>query len=151
MILPNRRLCNITLILMVILAQACKTGPGVNPDMCHGPVVPWAMADVEAEPVERVAPVLPRDYARAAIRVQQENSSRGGKDIQAHVELEFVVNIDGSVCDVSVVKSSNIDSVDRAAVKALEQWRYEPARVDDHAVRVLGRQTIDFVVEASGS
>ena len=61
------------------------------------------------------------------------------------------MNIDGSVCDVSVVKSSNIDSVDRAAVKALEQWRYEPARVDDQAVRVLGRQTIDFVVEAPGS
>jgi TonB family protein len=55
----------------------------------------------------------------------------------AEVELQFTVNADGSVSDVSV-QSSNNPNVDLAAVKAVRGWRFKPiAQAQVHSVQLV--------------
>jgi TonB family protein len=50
------------------------------------------------------------------------------------VELLFTVTPDGRVADVEVRKSNPARVFDDAAIKALEQWQFEPVKVDGQAV-----------------
>ena len=60
------------------------------------------------------------------------------KKIQGLVELEAVVLEDGTVGDVTVVKSLDATyGLDQAAVAALVQWRFKPGQKDGKAVKVL--------------
>ena len=56
--------------------------------------------------------------------------------IDGVVVLECVVETDGSVGDIRVVKPLD-PALDQAAVAALEQWRFKPARKEGKAVRAL--------------
>jgi len=58
------------------------------------------------------------------------------------VEIEFVVNPDGSVGDVTVVSANPRGVFDREAINAMKQWRFEaPGR------ELRGRRAIDFKLE----
>jgi protein TonB len=59
-------------------------------------------------------------------------------NIEGSVRLKGIVLPDGRITDVEVVRS--LDSqygLDRAAITALEQWRFEPGRSDGRPVPVL--------------
>lgn len=81
-------------------------------------------------PVSAPAP----DYPRAALR-----AGRAGK-----VVLRIEVGADGRPRDVSVVESSRHRDLDRAAVRAVERWRFEPALRDGVAVPATVQQVISF-------
>jgi periplasmic protein TonB len=55
--------------------------------------------------------------------------------IQGVVELKCVVETDGSVGDVKVIKSLDA-GLDQEAVKAARKWTFEPGKKDGKAVRV---------------
>lgn len=95
----------------------------------------------QEEYVPRAAPVTPpRTDAR-----QQNNpapayprvSRRRGE--QGTVILEILILADGSVDEVRVKSSSGYSRLDKSAMQAVKQWRYEPAR--------RGEQVIDFWYE----
>jgi TonB family protein len=46
--------------------------------------------------------------------------------IQGSVLLQGVVGIDGATHDVRVLRSLDADTLDQAAVKAFQQWRFQP-------------------------
>ena len=46
--------------------------------------------------------------------------------IEGHVWLECVVNVGGEPTEIAVTKSLH-ETLDRAAIDALEQWRFKPA------------------------
>jgi TonB family protein len=54
--------------------------------------------------------------------------------IHARLELCPVVEIDGTVRDVEVTKSSRRPEVDALYVKAVRTWSFSPAQKDGHAV-----------------
>ena len=53
-------------------------------------------------------------------------ASTRGRSMSGWVELEFTVLTDGKTGDVVVTNSSPRKTFDKAAVDAVEQWRYEP-------------------------
>lgn len=74
------------------------------------------------------------EYPRRAIRLGVEGS----------VRLEFDVDTDGSVLDPYVVDSSPAGVFDRAAIKAVRKFLYEPPTYNGTSVKVNNVQ-IDLI------
>lgn len=53
---------------------------------------------------------------------------------QGKVTLRMMVLADGAVADVAVVDSSGYEVLDNAAIEAVQQWRYMPARENNEAI-----------------
>ena len=83
--------------------------------------------------VNRVSSPSP-EYPRRAIRLGVEGS----------VRLEFDVDTDGSVLDPYVVESSPAGVFDRAAIKAVRKFLYEPPTYNGTSVKVNNVQ-IDLI------
>jgi TonB family protein len=72
--------------------------------------------------VRDAKPVYPEDVMRAGV--------------QGSVELEGIVEVDGTIGNIRVTRSLD-ERLDAEAVKALEQWRFKPGQKDGQDVRVL--------------
>jgi protein TonB len=83
-----------------------------------------AASDADVIPVVRVPPQYP---LRA--------SERG---IEGWVELEFTISKLGTVKDPTVLNSSPSSIFDRAALKAIRRWKYNPKIEDGEAVERPG-------------
>jgi TonB family protein len=81
------------------------------------------------ELLRRVEPV----YSPEAMRAR----------IQGFVTVQFVVEADGTVGPVRVIKSLN-PSLDAAAVDALKKWLFKPGTKDSVPVRVLSNLLLTF-------
>ncbi|MEO0070948.1 MAG: TonB family protein [candidate division WOR-3 bacterium] len=86
------------------------------------PVVPFWKVEVKPTPVNIPKPVYP-DLARNA-------------GIEGQCVVEGLVDVDGSVIEVKIVKSSGNQSLDAAAVEAAYKAKFTPAKQRDKAVRV---------------
>lgn len=64
--------------------------------------------------------------------------------IEGWVELDFVVGVDGQASDIRVVESSPNAVFDTAATRALQRWRFEPARRGAQAESSRSRTRITF-------
>lgn len=64
--------------------------------------------------------------------------------IEGMVELEFTITTDGSVRDIEVIASENGEHFERAAIAALQRWRFRPKLVGGRAVEQRAIQTFDF-------
>ena len=49
------------------------------------------------------------------------------RDISGWVDLAFTVTTGGEVADIDVTQSEPETTFNEAAIKAVEQWRFEPA------------------------
>ncbi|MCY2959698.1 MAG: energy transducer TonB [Planctomycetota bacterium] len=65
---------------------------------------------------------------------------------QGAVTCRIRVQPDGGVERVEVLVSSGSECLDRAAVEALERWRYEPARLRGAATACVVQQVIRFTL-----
>ncbi len=63
-------------------------------------------------------------YPKAALRAE----------IQGAVELEFLIDIDGSVADSRIMKSSGFELLDTAAIEGLSKCRFIPKSKDGTAI-----------------
>ncbi len=79
---------------------------------------------VVTEPAFRKPPSTP-DYPRQARRRNQEGA----------VLVEVLVDEAGETLDVEVIESSGYLLLDRAAVKAVSQWAFQPKSVGKHTVK----------------
>ncbi len=96
-------------------------GTGFNPDR-------------DAQPLVRIPPQYPQ---RCMDRARKRET----------VVLEFNVTPEGTVVNPQVVDSTN-SCLDRAAMRAVERWRYNPKIVDNVAQPRFGvRTAIDFELE----
>lgn len=96
-------------------------GTGFNPDR-------------DAQPLVRVPPQYPGQCQRTARALET-------------VVLEFDVTPEGTVVNPRVIDSSN-SCFNRAAMRAVERWRYQPRVVDEVAQPRYGvRTAIDFSLE----
>lgn len=85
-----------------------------------GPTIDVRGADQSEIPTVRVEPVYP-----------QRALDRG---IEGWVEVEFTVTEVGSVSEPRILRSHPSAIFDRAALRAIEQWKYEPKVVDGQPV-----------------
>lgn len=86
-----------------------------------------------AEALVRIEPQIPR---RAAIQ-----------GIEGWVRVRFTIRADGSVTNARVVESRPGRVFDRAALKAIERWRFRPRMVDGRPVERQATQKFEFQLE----
>jgi protein TonB len=66
------------------------------------------------------------------------------RKIEGYVEVQFTVLADGSVTDVSVVRSDPRNTFDREAVNAMQKWKFQAV---PGAEPVTGRRVFDFKLQ----
>jgi len=99
-------------------------------------IVPYYKVEVKPEPVVQVKPFYP-PLARQA-------------GVEGRVVVKALVDIDGSVMEVTVLDSSGNQMLDEAALAAARKWKFSPARQRDKFVRVYVSIPINFRLVDSG-
>lgn len=89
-----------------------------------------SLFDGDIIPLQRIAPQYPREAARARIA--------------GWVQLEVLVNADGTVRSARVVDAKPKGLFDAAAVTAVLRWKFKPKVVDGQPVAQRGSQRIEF-------
>jgi protein TonB len=105
-----------------------------------GPIagkVGGGMFDGDLMPLQRIPPSFPADARRAGI--------------SGWVQLEVVVNADGSVRSARVTDAKPKGLFDAAAVQAVLRWKFKPKVVDGQPVPQRGSQKIDFNLNAANA
>lgn len=92
--------------------------------------------DGDATPVFVVEPEWPRE-------AQIEG-------IEGYVRVQFTIREDGSVADPEILESEPRRVFDRAALRAIERWRFRPRVVDGRPVEREATQTIEFNLDDGG-
>jgi TonB family protein len=82
-----------------------------------------------AKPVERVNPTFPSSAARV--------------NAEGWVQMSYVIDKDGNVQDPMIEDSGGHSSFKRSALKAISQWKFEPAMKDGKATEQC-HQSIQF-------
>ena len=100
--------------------QDLALGIGLDLDILGGPNLGAAVSDSDPVPVVRVNPQYP---PRAAER-----------GTEGWVELRFTISASGTVQDAEVMKSHPGHVFDRAALRAVRRWKYNPKIKDGNPV-----------------
>lgn len=99
------------------------TGPDIE-------IIPYYKVEVKPQPITMPPPVYPPLAAKAGI--------------EGKVIVKMLVDIDGGVTAVEVIKSSGNPMLDESAIAAAKQSKFTPARQRDKLVRVWVVRQIEF-------
>jgi TonB family protein len=69
------------------------------------------------------------------------------RGIDGWVDLQFLVDADGSVSDLAVVGAQPVGIFEQAALEAVRHWRYQPVVRDGHAASQRARVRVRFAVQ----
>lgn len=132
--------------LASMLPGSASSAPAASPPAQPAATPPSAMTTTTATAPTQTAPATPqvRD-ARLLSRVDPQyppEAMRGRQ--QGWVELEFTVDVDGSISNVNVVASRPTRVFDRAAIRAMQEWRFDPRLENGEPVVTRMRQRFDF-------
>jgi protein TonB len=117
--------------------------PPVKPTTDANPAIdsPTATKRSTAPPIRKARPLYrqnpPPRYPRAARHRGQEGS----------VMLEVKVLKDGTVGDMRLLSSSGYTALDKAAIKSVRKWLFEPGMQGDQEVDMWVRVPIRFKIE----
>jgi TonB family protein len=106
---------------------------------------------LECHPPQPEAPASSPIYSAGAVahpelifKVEPEYSEQARQaKIDGQVALSLVVDADGRVSDVRVVRPFGM-GLDEQAIAAVMQWRFKPGMKDGKPVRVTAQVTVDF-------
>ena len=83
---------------------------------------------------------------RLLIEVQPVYSASAlERNVHGRVRLSIIVRHDGHTSDIHVVHALDPE-LDQAAIRAVEQWRFEPGRLGAVAVDVMALVDVDFSI-----
>lgn len=109
--------------------QTAESSPGVV-DSTEVVSVVYDTEEVDEKP--HPAQIVVPDYPEDALN----------RKIDGVVQLKFIVNVDGSVSDVTVLKGPEI--FHNAAIDAVLQWRYRPAKHQGNVVPAWFKMPLGF-------
>ncbi len=96
--------------------------------------------ETEEKPEVSRKAVLINDVIIDVIPVYPEKAIRD--QVEGTVSLRFLINVDGSVSDVSIFKGPEI--FHQTVIEAVSQWRFKPARHDGRAMPAWMAQQFKF-------
>jgi periplasmic protein TonB len=82
---------------------------------------------------------------RTTYRAPQYPAAAQAAKIEGTVVLEAIIDAQGVVQNVRVIKS--VPLLDRAAIEAVQQWRYNPTRLNGVAIPVIMSVTVMFTLK----
>ena len=91
------------------------------------------------------AKIIDGGYIKEPIAVYPEQSEKLGEE--GKVKLAIIVNPNGSVDDIELIQSSGFERLDRAAIEAAKQAKYQPKNVNGKLVRTRFVAEFSFVLE----
>jgi protein TonB len=106
----------------------------------HGPPTSTPPVSEARDPLSVAAVILQREYS---VDPEFPEIARE-QDLTGFVDLEFMVRADGSVTDVTVLRARPVGVFEKAAVAAVQQWRYRPVERDGIAVDEHARLRLNF-------
>lgn len=98
-------------------------------------VIGGSSMDVCGQPTVRIAPTYPRQAA--------------DQGIEGYAVVEFTVTTQGTVKDAVVVEQEPGNYFGRAAVRAVEKWRYQPCKVNGKVQEVRLQVRLVFELDQS--
>ena len=128
--------------------------PGVGPFSVDAGGVPFGIPDADAERTEDSAPPQPAPATPVVVGgdVKPPQKRRHvnpvyppialAARVQGTVVLEAVIDAEGNVQNLAVRES--IPLLDAAAIEAVQQWKYEPTRLNGRAVAVVMLVRVEF-------
>ncbi|MBU0990365.1 MAG: energy transducer TonB [Proteobacteria bacterium] len=126
------------------------TGDGKTDILDPLPDIPGLMGDVAPEAGEKVASVpAVREIQRARPAYRKNPRPEYPRiarirGYQGTVLLEVLVNSGGKVDDLRVLESSGHTVLDRAAVKSVKRWLFEPGSIGQEKVEMWVRVPVRF-------
>src|SRR5688572_4368009 len=127
--------------------------PGGLPGVAGGStlLIPMAGASISIAPAPTPAPQEPRRVGgdvkppqRTAYKAPQYPAAAQAARIEGTVILEAIIDAQGVVQNVKVVKS--VPLLDRAAIEAVQQWRYTPTRLNGVAIPIIMEVRVTFTL-----
>ena len=112
-------------------------GVGINNSTLSVPPAPD-----EQKPRRVGGDVIPPE--RTVYKAPQYPPAAQAARIEGTVILEAIIDADGVVQNVKVLKS--VPLLDRAAIEAVQQWRYKPTRLNSVAIPVIMSVTVTFTL-----
>ncbi len=107
-----------------------QNAPSASADVDSSKVLEFFMVEAKPKLLHSVKPVHPEEAIR--------NSLKG------KVFLKFIVNVDGSVSDVTVLRTIGPEVFRQAAIDAISQFQFKPAEHNGKSVAVWMTQLIKF-------
>ena len=105
-----------------------QSTPPASGDADSSKVLEFYMVEVKPKVLHAVKPVHPEEAIRDSL--------------EGKVFLKFIVNVDGSVSDVRVLRGSEV--FHQAAIDAISQYRFKPAEHNGKVVPIWMTQPITF-------
>jgi len=82
---------------------------------------------------------------RAKFKTVVEYPARAkAKEVEGFVTLSLLINTEGKIDTVKIIESEPAGIFDRAVLRAIKKWVFEPARYKGEAVQTWANQTIRF-------
>ena len=128
---------HLALVLSLITVLVRQAAPQAPPDAASWPIPGVLVPGVAGVTAPRVIQEVKANYTAEAMRAR----------IQGVVVLECVVEVDGRVGPVRIVRSLDaVHGLDEEAIRTLRQWRFVPAMKDGVPVRVAVKVEISFTI-----
>ena len=107
-----------------------QTTPPASGDADSSKVLEFYMVEVKPKVLHSVKLVHPEEALRDSL--------------EGKVFLKFIVNVDGSVSDVKVLRTTGSKVFQKAAIDAISQFRFKPAEHNGKPVAVWMTQPVTF-------
>ncbi len=107
-----------------------QNAPATSADVDSSKVLEFFMVEAKPKLLHSVKPAHPEEAIRDSLK---------GK-----VFLKFIVNVDGSVSDVTVLRTIGPEVFRQAAIDAISQFQFKPAEHNGKSVAVWMTQLIKF-------
>ncbi|MXX12138.1 MAG: TonB family protein [Gemmatimonadetes bacterium] len=107
-----------------------QTTPPASVNADSSKVLEFYMVEVKPKVLHSVVPVHPEKALR--------------DNLEGKVFLKFMVNVDGSVSDVKVLRTIGSEVFQKAAIDAISQFRFKPAEHNGKPVSIWMTQPISF-------
>ncbi len=125
------------------------TVPGGDPDsdnLTGGPKVAPEEAEPEVKSVAiRVGGAVKRPELLSGPQPRYSELARKA-GLHGVVILEAIIDEEGRVTNLEILKSVSRE-LDQAALDAVRQWRYQPATLENRAVKVIFNLTVNFQLQ----
>ena len=132
------------------VAQAAPVTPVSAPTAPTPPAPPApAPAPVVTAP-SRTDVSIPASYSASNQKPIYPNMSKRLGE-QGTVVLRVLVKADGNAGEVEVKSSSSYPRLDQAAIEAVKQWRFNPAKIDGKAIDEWYQVPIPFKLQSSSN
>lgn len=103
--------------------------------------------DIDSSGVENSYEYIPARPIKTAQPIYPISDPLSGKIKEAMVWIKMWVDIDGTVKNVVIVKSSGYPDLDTAAVEAAYKWLYTPAQFKEKPIRTWVAVPIKFKLD----